>query len=178
MGTHGVLLPVGRGMWGDDRGGRGRAGRDGQCPHGELGAAQGIGVRMAGARRCGCQRPVSRAGLFSECYSNSEDRAFALLVRRNRSWSRTTCLHLATEADAKAFFAHDGVQVTVWLPLPPPSKSWPRRAGGTGGTFSSWKRLPGFLLAAPGQPFVRLGSQQRGRLLGSALPHPKPGLPL
>uniref|UniRef100_A0A8D2I879 Transient receptor potential cation channel subfamily M member 5 n=1 Tax=Urocitellus parryii TaxID=9999 RepID=A0A8D2I879_UROPR len=48
--------------------------------------------------------------LFSECYSNSEDRAFALLVRRNRSWSRTTCLHLATEADAKAFFAHDGVQ--------------------------------------------------------------------
>ncbi|XP_058382132.1 LOW QUALITY PROTEIN: transient receptor potential cation channel subfamily M member 5 [Diceros bicornis minor] len=49
-------------------------------------------------------------GLFSECYSNSEDRAFALLVRRNRCWSRTTCLHLATEADTKAFFAHDGVQ--------------------------------------------------------------------
>ncbi|XP_055470654.1 transient receptor potential cation channel subfamily M member 5 [Psammomys obesus] len=48
--------------------------------------------------------------LFSECYSNSEDHAFALLVRRNHSWSRTTCLHLATEADAKAFFAHDGVQ--------------------------------------------------------------------
>ncbi|XP_008837419.1 transient receptor potential cation channel subfamily M member 5 [Nannospalax galili] len=48
--------------------------------------------------------------LFSECYKNSEDRAFALLVRRNHSWSRTTCLHLATEADAKAFFAHDGVQ--------------------------------------------------------------------
>ncbi|XP_021568092.1 transient receptor potential cation channel subfamily M member 5, partial [Carlito syrichta] len=48
--------------------------------------------------------------LFSECYSNSEDRAFALLVRRNRSWSRTTCLHLAAEADTKAFFAHDGVQ--------------------------------------------------------------------
>ncbi|XP_036030310.1 LOW QUALITY PROTEIN: transient receptor potential cation channel subfamily M member 5 [Onychomys torridus] len=48
--------------------------------------------------------------LFSECYSNNEDRAFALLVRRNHSWSRTTCLHLATEADAKAFFAHDGVQ--------------------------------------------------------------------
>nr|XP_044605583.1 transient receptor potential cation channel subfamily M member 5 isoform X5 [Equus asinus] len=48
--------------------------------------------------------------LFSECYSNSEERAFALLVRRNRCWSRTTCLHLATEADTKAFFAHDGVQ--------------------------------------------------------------------
>ncbi|XP_008574574.1 PREDICTED: transient receptor potential cation channel subfamily M member 5 [Galeopterus variegatus] len=48
--------------------------------------------------------------LFSECYSDNEDRAFALLVRRNRCWSRTTCLHLATEADTKAFFAHDGVQ--------------------------------------------------------------------
>ncbi|XP_044540607.1 transient receptor potential cation channel subfamily M member 5-like, partial [Gracilinanus agilis] len=48
--------------------------------------------------------------LFSECYNNSEDRAFALLVRRNRDWSKTTCLHLATEADTKAFFAHDGVQ--------------------------------------------------------------------
>ncbi|XP_016071999.1 PREDICTED: transient receptor potential cation channel subfamily M member 5 [Miniopterus natalensis] len=49
-------------------------------------------------------------GLFSECYGNNEDRAFALLVRRSRSWSRTTCLHLATEADTKAFFAHEGVQ--------------------------------------------------------------------
>ncbi|XP_061468754.1 transient receptor potential cation channel subfamily M member 5 [Rhineura floridana] len=48
--------------------------------------------------------------LFSECYHNNEDRAFALLVRRNRYWSRTTCLHLATEADTKSFFAHDGVQ--------------------------------------------------------------------
>nr|XP_056707932.1 transient receptor potential cation channel subfamily M member 5 [Euleptes europaea] len=48
--------------------------------------------------------------LFSECYHNSEDRAFALLVRRNRFWSKTTCLHLATEADTKSFFAHDGVQ--------------------------------------------------------------------
>ncbi|XP_012589782.1 PREDICTED: transient receptor potential cation channel subfamily M member 5 [Condylura cristata] len=48
--------------------------------------------------------------LFSECYSSSQDRAFALLVRRNRCWGRTTCLHLAAEADAKAFFAHDGVQ--------------------------------------------------------------------
>ncbi|XP_074227572.1 transient receptor potential cation channel subfamily M member 5 isoform X1 [Camelus bactrianus] len=48
--------------------------------------------------------------LFSECYGSSEERAFALLVRRNRGWSRTTCLHLAAEADTKAFFAHDGVQ--------------------------------------------------------------------
>lgn len=58
------------------------------------------------------QQPALCTDLFSECYSNSEDRAFALLVRRNHSWSRTTCLHLATEADAKAFFAHDGVQVS------------------------------------------------------------------
>ncbi|KAJ6616859.1 hypothetical protein lerEdw1_015082 [Lerista edwardsae] len=49
--------------------------------------------------------------LFSECYHNSEDRAFALLVRRNRYWSKTTCLHLAKEADTKSFFAHDGVQI-------------------------------------------------------------------
>nr|XP_020644461.1 transient receptor potential cation channel subfamily M member 5 [Pogona vitticeps] len=48
--------------------------------------------------------------LFSECYHNSEERAFALLVRKNRYWSKTTCLHLATEADTKSFFAHDGVQ--------------------------------------------------------------------
>ncbi|MGH0138745.1 UNVERIFIED_CONTAM: hypothetical protein FKN15_017572 [Acipenser sinensis] len=48
--------------------------------------------------------------LFSECYTNSEDRAFALLVRKTKSWNKTTCLDLATEADAKSFFAHDGVQ--------------------------------------------------------------------
>ncbi|XP_015719392.1 transient receptor potential cation channel subfamily M member 5 [Coturnix japonica] len=48
--------------------------------------------------------------LFSECYRNSEERAFSLLVRKNQYWSKTTCLHLATEADAKSFFAHDGVQ--------------------------------------------------------------------
>uniref|UniRef100_A0A8B9BNM3 Transient receptor potential cation channel subfamily M member 5 n=1 Tax=Anser brachyrhynchus TaxID=132585 RepID=A0A8B9BNM3_9AVES len=48
--------------------------------------------------------------LFSECYRNSEERAFALLVRKNQYWSKTTCLQLATKADAKSFFAHDGVQ--------------------------------------------------------------------
>ncbi|XP_062431941.1 transient receptor potential cation channel subfamily M member 5 [Rhea pennata] len=48
--------------------------------------------------------------LFSECYRNSEERAFALLVRKNQYWSKTTCLQLAAEADAKSFFAHDGVQ--------------------------------------------------------------------
>lgn len=49
--------------------------------------------------------------VFGECYSNSEDRAYALLVRRTHCWSKSTVLNLATEADAKAFFAHDGVQV-------------------------------------------------------------------
>ncbi|NWX14641.1 TRPM5 protein, partial [Aegotheles bennettii] len=48
--------------------------------------------------------------LFNECYRNSEERAFALLVRKNQYWSKTTCLQLATESDAKSFFAHDGVQ--------------------------------------------------------------------
>lgn len=52
------------------------------------------------------------ADVFGECYSNSEDRAYALLVRRTHCWSKSTVLNLATEADAKAFFAHDGVQVT------------------------------------------------------------------
>ncbi|KAI4553456.1 hypothetical protein MJT46_016750 [Ovis ammon polii x Ovis aries] len=52
---------------------------------------------------------------WAMCYRHSEERAFALLVRRNRCWNRTTCLHLATEADTKAFFAHDGVQCIRWL---------------------------------------------------------------
>ncbi|XP_027388272.1 transient receptor potential cation channel subfamily M member 5 [Bos indicus x Bos taurus] len=65
-----------------------------------------------GARRVGLgvTAAAAPADLFSQCYRHSEERAFALLVRRNRCWSRTTCLHLATEADTKAFFAHDGVQ--------------------------------------------------------------------
>ncbi|KAK2819781.1 hypothetical protein Q7C36_021427 [Tachysurus vachellii] len=51
--------------------------------------------------------------LFSECYSNSEDRAYALLVRKTSCWNQTTVLNLATEADAKSFFAHDGVQALL-----------------------------------------------------------------
>ncbi|XP_068165086.1 transient receptor potential cation channel subfamily M member 5 isoform X2 [Antennarius striatus] len=51
--------------------------------------------------------------VFGECYSNSEDRAYALLVRRTTCWSRSTVLNLATEADAKSFFAHDGVQALL-----------------------------------------------------------------
>ncbi|XP_068611806.1 transient receptor potential cation channel subfamily M member 5 [Brachionichthys hirsutus] len=51
--------------------------------------------------------------VFGECYSNSEDRAYALLVRRTDCWSKSTVLNLATEADAKSFFAHDGVQALL-----------------------------------------------------------------
>ncbi|XP_055987569.1 transient receptor potential cation channel subfamily M member 5 [Sorex fumeus] len=74
-----------------------------EMAHLERGAGQGRTLRGANYEQLALD-------LFSECYSNSEERAFALLVRRNRCWSRTTCLHLATEADTKAFFAHDGVQ--------------------------------------------------------------------
>ncbi|XP_052006330.1 transient receptor potential cation channel subfamily M member 5-like [Xyrauchen texanus] len=51
--------------------------------------------------------------LFSECYSNSEDRAYSLLVRKTCCWSKATVLNLATEADAKCFVAHDGVQALL-----------------------------------------------------------------
>ncbi|XP_061671141.1 transient receptor potential cation channel subfamily M member 5 isoform X4 [Syngnathoides biaculeatus] len=51
--------------------------------------------------------------VFGECYSNSEDRAYALLVRRTQCWSKSTVLNLATEADAKSFFAQDGVQALL-----------------------------------------------------------------
>ncbi|KAJ8253025.1 hypothetical protein GJAV_G00208300 [Gymnothorax javanicus] len=49
-------------------------------------------------------------GVFSECYSQDEQRARKLLIRISRSWGRTTCLRLAIEADDKSFVAHAGVQ--------------------------------------------------------------------
>ncbi|XP_068097225.1 transient receptor potential cation channel subfamily M member 4 isoform X2 [Hyperolius riggenbachi] len=49
-------------------------------------------------------------GVFNECYRNSENRAFKLLVRRSNVWGGATCLQLAYEADARNFFAQDGVQ--------------------------------------------------------------------
>ncbi|XP_055519359.1 transient receptor potential cation channel subfamily M member 4-like [Leucoraja erinacea] len=55
--------------------------------------------------------------VFNECYRHSEKRAFQLLVRRCPVWGRATCLQLATEADARTFLAHDGVQAflsQVW----------------------------------------------------------------
>ncbi|XP_075046847.1 transient receptor potential cation channel subfamily M member 4 isoform X2 [Mixophyes fleayi] len=49
-------------------------------------------------------------GVFNECYRNSETRSFKLLVRRSAVWGGATCLQLAYEADARNFFAQDGVQ--------------------------------------------------------------------
>ncbi|KFO26221.1 Transient receptor potential cation channel subfamily M member 4 [Fukomys damarensis] len=48
--------------------------------------------------------------LFGECYRSSEERAFRLLLRRCPLWGNATCLQLAMQADARAFFAQDGVQ--------------------------------------------------------------------
>uniref|UniRef100_A0A8D0EA41 Transient receptor potential cation channel subfamily M member 4 n=1 Tax=Salvator merianae TaxID=96440 RepID=A0A8D0EA41_SALMN len=49
-------------------------------------------------------------GVFGECYRNSEPRAYKLLVRRSHLWGGATVLQLAHQADARLFFAHDGVQ--------------------------------------------------------------------
>uniref|UniRef100_A0A2R9AJE7 Transient receptor potential cation channel subfamily M member 4 n=1 Tax=Pan paniscus TaxID=9597 RepID=A0A2R9AJE7_PANPA len=48
--------------------------------------------------------------LFGECYRSSEVRAARLLLRRCPLWGDATCLQLAMQADARAFFAQDGVQ--------------------------------------------------------------------
>ncbi|XP_028333320.1 transient receptor potential cation channel subfamily M member 4 isoform X2 [Physeter macrocephalus] len=48
--------------------------------------------------------------LFGECYRSSEERAAHLLLWRCPLWGDVTCLHLAMQADARAFFAQDGVQ--------------------------------------------------------------------
>ncbi|XP_051779562.1 transient receptor potential cation channel subfamily M member 5 [Erpetoichthys calabaricus] len=66
--------------------------------------------------------------MFSECYTNNEEMAFALLVRKTKYWSKTTCLNLATTADAKSFFAHDGVQAlltkTWWGAMTTDTRIW------------------------------------------------------
>uniref|UniRef100_A0A673IE45 Transient receptor potential cation channel subfamily M member 5-like n=1 Tax=Sinocyclocheilus rhinocerous TaxID=307959 RepID=A0A673IE45_9TELE len=58
-------------------------------------------------------RSMKNAKYEQFCYSNSEDRAYALLVRKTCCWSKATVLNLATLADAKCFFAHDGVQALL-----------------------------------------------------------------
>lgn len=49
--------------------------------------------------------------VFGECYQNSESRSFTLLIRKSPVWGGATCLQMATAADARLFFSHDGVQV-------------------------------------------------------------------
>lgn len=51
--------------------------------------------------------------LFGECHRSSEERAAHLLLRRCPFWGGATCLQLAMQADARAFFAQDGVQVSA-----------------------------------------------------------------
>ncbi|CAB1341379.1 unnamed protein product, partial [Coregonus sp. 'balchen'] len=48
--------------------------------------------------------------VFSECYQSSESRSFTLLIRQSPVWGKATCLQMATSADARHFFSHDGVQ--------------------------------------------------------------------
>uniref|UniRef100_G3VAA5 Transient receptor potential cation channel subfamily M member 4 n=1 Tax=Sarcophilus harrisii TaxID=9305 RepID=G3VAA5_SARHA len=52
-------------------------------------------------------------GLFSECLQNSESRTTRLLLHRSSIWGGATCLQLATQGDARAFFAQDGVQTLL-----------------------------------------------------------------
>ncbi|XP_053462912.1 transient receptor potential cation channel subfamily M member 4 isoform X1 [Nycticebus coucang] len=48
--------------------------------------------------------------LFGKCYHSNEEWATQLLLRHCPLWGDATCLHLAMQADARAFFAQDGVQ--------------------------------------------------------------------
>uniref|UniRef100_A0A8C3AJV3 Transient receptor potential cation channel subfamily M member 4 n=1 Tax=Cyclopterus lumpus TaxID=8103 RepID=A0A8C3AJV3_CYCLU len=48
--------------------------------------------------------------VFGECYQSSESRSFTLLIRTSPVWGGATCLQMATAADARLFFSHDGVQ--------------------------------------------------------------------
>uniref|UniRef100_A0A673H0C4 Transient receptor potential cation channel subfamily M member 4-like n=1 Tax=Sinocyclocheilus rhinocerous TaxID=307959 RepID=A0A673H0C4_9TELE len=48
--------------------------------------------------------------VFSECYQSNESRSFKLLIRQSPVWGGATCLQMATAADARLFFSHDGVQ--------------------------------------------------------------------
>uniref|UniRef100_G3TPJ1 Transient receptor potential cation channel subfamily M member 4 n=1 Tax=Loxodonta africana TaxID=9785 RepID=G3TPJ1_LOXAF len=52
-------------------------------------------------------------GLFGQCYRSDEKWAAWLLLRRCPLWGNATCLQLAMQADARAFFAQDGVQQSL-----------------------------------------------------------------
>lgn len=59
--------------------------------------------------------------VFGECYQSSESLSFTLLIRKSPVWGGATCLEMATAADARLFFSHDGVQVEKYI-VP---KIWP-----------------------------------------------------
>nr|XP_057938678.1 transient receptor potential cation channel subfamily M member 2 isoform X1 [Doryrhamphus excisus] len=52
-------------------------------------------------------------GVFTQCYSNGEERAKKLLIRVSPLWGRTTCLRLALAANCKSFVALSGVQALL-----------------------------------------------------------------
>lgn len=51
--------------------------------------------------------------VYSECYQSNESRSFKLLIRQSPVWGGATCLQMATAAEARLFFSHDGVQVSA-----------------------------------------------------------------
>lgn len=51
--------------------------------------------------------------VFSECYQSNESRSCKLLIRQSPVWGGATCLQMATAAEARLFFSHDGVQVSA-----------------------------------------------------------------
>ncbi|XDV13088.1 hypothetical protein PO909_001584 [Leuciscus waleckii] len=51
--------------------------------------------------------------VFSECYQSNESRSFKLLIRQSPVWGGATCLQMATAAEARLFFSHDGVQTLL-----------------------------------------------------------------
>ncbi|XP_041940754.1 transient receptor potential cation channel subfamily M member 4a isoform X2 [Alosa sapidissima] len=52
--------------------------------------------------------------VFSECYKSNETRSYSLLIRKSHVWVGGTCLQMATAADARLFFSHDGVQSLLY----------------------------------------------------------------
>uniref|UniRef100_A0A4W5LTR4 Transient receptor potential cation channel, subfamily M, member 4a n=1 Tax=Hucho hucho TaxID=62062 RepID=A0A4W5LTR4_9TELE len=66
--------------------------------------------------------------VFSECYQSSERRSFTLLIRQSPVWGKATCLQMATSADARHFFSHDGVQSLLsqiwWGDMKRSTKVW------------------------------------------------------
>lgn len=62
---------------------------------------------------CVCAVLFMSSDVFGECYQSSESRSFTLLIRKSPVWGGATCLQMATAADARLFFSHDGVQVQM-----------------------------------------------------------------